>query len=81
MLMPLIYIFDNKVFIMIESAVVTVLSVGLFVWAFTQLFPRMGTGKVTFRTLTAYGFAYLMISIVALAVVFLLSRTGRLHLS
>jgi hypothetical protein len=41
----------------------------------------MGTGKVTFRTLTAYGFAYLMISIVALAVVFLLSRTGRLHLS
>lgn len=80
-LMPLIFIFDNKVFIMLQSAFVTLLSLGLFVWAFTQLFQPMGALKVSFRTLTAYGFAYLLIALLALSVVYGLSRTGQLQLN
>ena len=80
-LLPLIFIFDNRVFIMVQSAFVTVLSLGLFLWAFTQLFQRMGTVKVSFRTLTAYGFAYLLIALLALSVVYGLSRTGQLQLN
>ena len=80
-LMPLIFIFDNKVFIMFQSAVVTVLSLGLFGWAFIQLFQRLSALKVSFRTFTAYGFAYLLIGLLALVVVYGLSRSGLLHLN
>jgi hypothetical protein len=77
-LYPIILFSNDLAVVASQSAIVSVASFGLFIWACVGLFARGDAASVALRTVAAYIMAYMILGLLGGAVGAYLALTGRL---